>query len=274
MSMQVPPPFRFAHLRRLHWDVSHGITARSTAMPAYGDTSYVTGQDPKAVLANRKSWSDSIGADAARWVCAQQVHGSVCAVVAEADAGRGADSFGSAIPGTDALVTATPGLPLAVFCADCVPVLLYDPVRRVVAAAHAGWRGTVGMVVVEVVRTMQDRFGCRPEDLLAGIGPSIGPCCYEVGPEVLAAWWATGLDPSGTAERVVNGGRHFDLWQANRLALLAAGVPDTQIESAELCTCCAPDVFFSHRSRQDPPGRMAAVIMLRPEGTSGLPSTT
>jgi len=139
-----------------------------------------------------------------------------------------------------------------------------------VAAIHAGWRGTVADVVGATIRTMQERLGCDPRDLIAGLGPSIGPCCYEVGDEVIEAWRATELDPDGLAVRRDGCRTIFDLWRANWTALVAAGVPADQIEVAGVCTRCNADRFFSHRSRRvtgAPPASFAAVIALVPQGT-------
>lgn len=254
------PIHRFASFAGAN--VAHGITGRTAALPAHGDVSYVTAADPVAVRGNRRRWSEAIGVLADAWVCARQVHGTRVAVVEKAHAGRGADAFESALPATDILMTATPGLPLAVFCADCVPVLLHDPILGVVAAVHAGWRGTTRDSAGAAVRAMREQFGTNPANLRVGIGPSIGPCCYEVGAEVIAAWHETGLDGDGQAVRKIGDRQHFDLWAANVLALTAAGVPRASIEVAGICTRCHADAYFSHRARQGAPGRFAAVIAL------------
>lgn len=254
----------------------HGVTSRTSRLMALGDVSYVTGPNRAAVAANRAAWSSEIGVDSDHWVCAQQVHGSSVAVAVPGDAGRGAGSFESSIPATDALVTNVPGLPLSVFCADCVPILMYDPVRRSIAAVHAGWRGTVSGVATAAVEALADNFGTVSADLLVGIGPSIGPCCYEVGGEVIGAWREIAAErlAAEAIERAVRGKTSysgsdsrpaFDLWEANRLLLMAAGVPDDQIEIAAICTHCHSDRFFSHRAlsvRHEVEGRFAAIIAL------------
>lgn len=256
--------------------VIHGVTSRTPRLVAFGDVSYVTGSDSAAVAANRAAWSSEIGVDPARWVCAQQVHGSTVAAVVAGDAGRGAGSIATAIPGTDALVTSVPGLPLAVFCADCVPILMYDPVRRAIAAIHAGWRGTVSGVASAAVEALAENFGTEPADLLVGIGPSIGPCCYGVGSEVIESWRQVAVEriAADAVERAIRTGANcsgseskpaFDLWEANRLLLMAAGVPGEQIEIAGICTRCDSDRFFSHRAlsaRREAEGRFAAIIAL------------
>lgn len=115
-----------------------------------------------------------------KWIIAHQVHSANVAVVTVAEVGRGIWDQESRIPDTDALVTADKGVGLMVMSADCVPVLFYDPVKQVIAAVHAGWRGTVARIVMETVSIMQEKFDCCPGDIRAGIGPSIGKCCFEV----------------------------------------------------------------------------------------------
>ena len=153
----------------------------------------------------------------------------------------------------DALVSAEPGVWLAVKTADCVPVLIVSADGRAVAAVHAGWRGTAAGIVTHTVDALTRRFGVRSEDLHAAIGPSIGPCCYEVGEEV-AARFASGLLT----------GRHLDLWTANQRALQAAGVPSGQIELAGLCTFCLAGEFYSWRREGSRCGRMYSAVRLAP----------
>lgn len=257
------PLFRFRLLEAS--GVIHGITGRTDMLPAWGDISYVTGPAPNTVFANRSAWSDALGLDPDAWVCARQTHSTNVAVVDQRHAGSGARAITTAIANTDALVTATPGLPVAVACADCVPLLFHDPARQVVASVHAGWRGTVANVAGAAVEAMRSVFGTDPSDLVVGIGPSIGACCYEVGPEVIESWRAMGLDGDDQALKTRAGRVYLDLWRANQIALIAAGVPLRNIELAAICTRCHADAFFSHRAKQDPPGRFAAIIALKGE---------
>lgn len=260
--------FRFARFDPA--TVRHGITGRTTHLAAEGTVTQRPGLDAALVAANRAAWSRAIGVDAERWTYGRQVHGTRVALVSDNGGAPpeedGHYPAGGLIQGVDAFVTADPGIPLVAFCADCVPVLLYDPRRGAVAAVHAGWRGTVANVVGATVQTMQEQLGCDPRDLIAGLGPSIGPCCYEVGDEVVDAWRQLGLDPAAGAVRRDDGRTIFDLWRANHLALEAAGVPAEQIEVAGVCTRCNADRFFSHRARRAagaPPASFAAVIALQ-----------
>ena len=143
----------------------------------------------------------------------------------------------------DALITAQPGLLLTIRTADCIPVLIADPVRRAVAAIHAGWRGTAAGIAGKTVKKMMESFSSDPADLIAAIGPGIGKCCFEVGPEV--------------AEQFAGGERHVDLAGANRRDLIAAGV--SRIAVGAPCTCCQVGLFHSFR-REKSQERMISAI--------------
>jgi YfiH family protein len=144
--------------------------------------------------------------------------------------------------------------------ADCVPILLHDPVRGVVGLAHAGWRGTVSGMSQAVVRTMVDQMGCCPKDIRAGVGPSIGPCCYEVGEDVAEAALDAFPDADGILKPKANGRWYLDLWAANRRQLASAGV--VKVKVARICTACHTDEWFSHRAEQGKTGRLGALIGL------------
>lgn len=160
----------------------------------------------------------------------------------------------------DILITDRPEVTLFLRFADCVPVLLYDPRRRAVALAHAGWKGTLLKAAAVAVQALADQYGSRPADLVAGIGPSIGPCHYEVGPEVVQQVRAVFDGRSAGLLVDAAGQTHLDLWAANALTLREAGVQ--QIEVAGLCTACHPADFFSHRGEHGRTGRFGALIGL------------
>ncbi len=195
-----------------------------------------------------------LGLSPERVVSPYQVHGARVGVV-------GTAHLGTVQPATDALVTDAPGVPLLMRFADCSPVVLFDPLRRVVGIAHAGWRGVVAGTVASTLRTMQARWGCEPSALWAGIGPTIGPCCYEVGPEVAAAVTAA-CPPEAAVVRSVDGRLYLDLPGAVRAQLHAAGVE--QVEDSGLCTACHVDEFFSHRAERGRTGRFGVVVELAP----------
>ena len=184
-------------------------------------------------------------------VCGRQVHGVTIAVAGEEARGRGAPGHETALPATDGLLTALPGLPLAVFVADCVPVFLFAPEAGAAGLVHAGRQGTRANIVGRAVRLLVERLGAAPGGVHALIGPSAGPGRYEVSESLAADWEEAGLPCRG---------RLLDLWEANRRQLCAAGVPDHQIHLAGICTI-EDGRFFSYR-RGDQTSRNMALLMI------------
>jgi YfiH family protein len=216
------------------------------------------GDDPDAVRANRARVLAAMARAPDDHVDATQVHGTAAAL---AD-GR---HRGTTLPGVDILLSGDPSVVLAMHCADCVPLLLADPAHGAVAAVHTGWRGTAAGAAGAAVRAMREAFGSQPQELVAAIGPAIGPCCYEVDAPVREQF---GLWPwREQVFRATGPGRwHLDLWDANTRQLLAAGLRQDAVLRAGLCTSCHPALFFSHR-RARRTGHMAALII--PGGISG-----
>lgn len=247
--------------------VVHGAFTRlgGGSRPPFADLNVGghVGDDPAAVAANHRAIYSALGVDPARVVSARQVHGDRVARVDAADAGR-------TLEATDALITDVPSLLLVLRFADCVPVWLYDPRHHAVGLAHAGWQGTARCIAANAVCAMGEAFGSRPEEILAGLGPAIGPCCYEVGPDVIEALRVAVADVEALlSERQPNGAgkgaavpdaAHLDLWQANVVQLRAVGV--SQIETAGICTSCRVGEFFSHRREEGRTGRFAVVAGL------------
>ena len=184
----------------------------------------------------------------------------------------------------DASITNRPGLVLAVQTADCVPILVVDPQKRAVAAIHAGWRGTLGRIAEKTVGRMRQEFGSKPEELLAAIGPSIGPCCYEVAAEFVGKFAAQFADAGEYFDEPRSGEEpnplewlnmappghqpppknvHLDLRKANRSQVLAAGLRAQNVFVSDLCTGCRTDLFFSYRKEGTKSGRLMSVVGLR-----------
>lgn len=220
------------------------------------------GDDPERVIANRQRACRLLGADISQMVAGQQVHGAKVVTVGTSFCGRGSMSRDDAIPGVDALVTAEPGVLLSSYYADCVPLFFMDPVRKVVALAHAGWKGTVLRIGAATVRHMQQEHGCRAGDIIAGIGPSIGPCCYEVDAPVIKQVEGCLPGHAGLARPGKPGKWWLNLPEVNRRVLLEAGIRSENITMAGYCTSCRNDLFFSHRGENGWTGRMASLIML------------
>jgi YfiH family protein len=228
------------------------------------------------VLENRRRFQTALGSTDLTLVALKQFHSDVVHVfeTAPAEPSR-----------ADASVTDQPGLLLGVQTADCVPILLVDPRKRVVAAVHAGWRGTLQRIVAKAIGKMQMEFATKPADLLAALGPAIGGCCYEVGTEVSSAFLAqfpnaaewfdelrTGDEPNPLqwlsmmppGHQPLPKSVHLDLRKANRAHLLAAGLSAKNIFVSDLCTACRPDLLFSYRKEGAATGRLLSVIGIRP----------
>lgn len=221
-----------------------------------------TADNTDNVLTNRNILANVTGIGKENFLYASQIHSGDVLIVDEKAVAVG---ILTANPPTDAMVTNLTGICLMVMVADCVPVLLYDASKRVTAVIHAGWRGTVKQITVNTIHAMVERYACRPEDILAAIGPSIGPCCFEVGNEVKDEV----IKNLGSADGILIAGKNsakpvFDLWSANRKQLIDSGVKPENIETAACCTKCNNGVFYSSRAASGITGRFAAGMYLEP----------
>lgn len=227
----------------------HGFTTReggASRNPYAGlNLSTSTGDEGAAVEANWARLRQETGLAFAR---AKQVHG--CAVLRR-------DAPSPPVEEADAVITTRPGLAVCVLTADCVPILLGDPSSGAVAAVHAGWRGTLARAAARAVEALEREFGAHRENLLAAVGPAIGPCCYEVSPD-LAERFVAEIGPS--ACMVHPRTPRVDLWTANERVLCDAGIPPERIEVIERCTACDAEAFFSHRRDGVRTGRQVGFI--------------
>lgn len=214
------------------------------------------GDDPDDVLMNYKLLAEDMGFDVNRTVCARQQHTDNIRIVSEADCGKGVIVVDSDIRDTDGLITNIPGIPLVVFTADCVPLLFFDPVNRVIAATHAGWRGTAQKIGKKTVGLMKSEFGGKPENIIAAIGPSIGACCFEVDRAT-----AENFDERYRIPKP-NDKFHVDLWAVNKDDLLDEGMKPGNIYVSGECTICNSDKYYSYRTHKEHTGRQVAVISL------------
>jgi len=270
-------------LAKLDWLV-HGFSTRPGGESLLGgkpvlNLGFTDWDERASVVANRAKFAAALAAKQMPLVALRQIHSDVI---------HAASELAADAPKADALATRTPGLLLGVQTADCVPILLADTRQRAVAAIHAGWRGTLARIAVKALGRMRMEFGTRPRDVVAALGPAIGRCCYQVGPEVAQAFaaqfraaadwfdgpfdqlahgeeplwlpWLTMMPPGHVPPppRV-----QLDLRAANRWQLADAGVPDSQIEVSDLCTACRTDLLFSYRREGAKTGRMMAVIGVR-----------
>ena len=258
--------FRFQNLSK-QGGIDHFISTRigGLSRPPYESLNlgFHVEDTAKTVLKNRERLAAGIGIPLSHFTIAKQVHSGTVTIVTEGMRGYGAADLDTGVEATDAMVTDVPHLCLTVLMADCVPILFFDPQKRVVAAVHAGWRGTVKLVAQKTAETLKAKFNCKPTDILVGIGPSIGPCHYEVGPEVIAQV----EDTFGSTDGYINdetpdGKGYFNLWEANKRQIIEAGIPAQNIEVAQICTYCNAHLFFSERHQKGRTGRFGAGIML------------
>ncbi|MGM9755458.1 MAG: peptidoglycan editing factor PgeF [Parabacteroides sp.] len=249
--------------------ISHFFTTRQGGVSrgmAYGSMNpgLYTEDDPEAVRRNLAILSERIGLPVARIVMPHQTHED-CLLTIDADfLMKPMAEQRQLLEGVDGLVTAEPQVCVAVSTADCVPLLLYAPDQGVVAAIHAGWRGTVKGIAQKAVRCLQTMFGCDPAQVRAGIGPSISQAAFEVGEEVVEAFSSAGMPVYRLMRRDPNNGKaRIDLWGANRWQLMEVGVEAGHIEIAGICTYTQWEHFFSARRLGVRSGRIVSGIFKR-----------
>lgn len=245
--------FQFDHLAKV------GVLHFTSTRLGWGRDGYsrFTGDQADEYASFRGELARSLQIAAEKFVFPRQVHGDQVMVV-------DGPLHSADVPDTDALITNQPGICICVQTADCVPILLFDPVQRVVAAVHAGWRGTVNKIVAKTIHAMQRNFDSQPEDILAGIGPSIHLHAYEVGEEVMVAVRESFPDHRGLLKPADNAQKaYFDMWEANRMVLTDSGVPDGNIEVMGFCSYSHEPLFYSYRREGVKTGRMVSGIMLK-----------
>ena len=214
------------------------------------------------VMENFRRVCNALDIDPGNLVFSNQVHDNKVRVVNEEDRGKGIIRE-SDIIGYDGLVTGSKNVALVTFYADCVPVLLYDDEKRVIASAHSGWRGTVKKIAAKAVEKMVDAFGCDPGRIEAVIGPSIGGCCFEVGEEVYREFEKNVEYSTGCCVKTGVGKWHINLQEIIKKTLVNSGLKEDRIVLSKICTKCNRDMFFSHRGDNGKTGSLAAIMMLR-----------
>lgn len=236
--------------------VRHAIGSRigGVSPPPYAtlNVSISVGDETARVHENRRRLAEVIGVSPGQFVSAWMVHGRDVARV-------NGEHRGQRIPYHDALMTSEPGVPLFMTFADCVPIIVFDPVHRALALAHAGWRGTAAGIMENTLLAMAEMFGSRMEEMVVGFGPAIGICHYEVGTDVMEAFRLLGrTTPVFRLEE--NGRVYLDLVETNRRQAASMGV--RQFLTTSYCTACRTDLFFSHRAEHGNTGRFGVVVML------------
>jgi YfiH family protein len=257
--------------------ISAGFTTRSGGVSsAPYDTFNVglhVGDSTEDTVTNRTKLAHSLGLTADHCIYAEQVHGISVKAVSADDAGKGVRKREDALQDTDGIMTTDPNVVLCSMYADCVPLYFVDPVHRVIALSHGGWKGTVANIAKATVSQMVSTFGCDAKQILVTTGPSIGACCYEVddyvSERVRSALKAEHIEESA-AERILQSSSTpnkfmLNLQEMNKLLLEKAGILSSHIEVTQLCTSCRTDHFYSHRKERGQTGRMAAWMVIKKE---------
>ena len=228
--------------------------------------SFSRGDKEENVRENFCRIGKAIGFSPEDLVFSQQTHTTNVRVVEESDRGKG---FARPLDYTDVdgLVTNVPGIVLATFYADCVPLYFVDPVKRAIGLSHSGWRGTVHKMGKVTVQTMADCYGSRPEHILAAIGPSICQSCYEVSEDVIEEFRENYREEywDSLYIRKENGKYQLNLWRANEIVMEEAGILPEHIYTTDMCTCCNPKLLYSHRASAGKRGNLAAFLGILPE---------
>ncbi|WP_243348038.1 peptidoglycan editing factor PgeF [Parabacteroides sp. FAFU027] len=263
MMKHSPELLRFPSLEK-YTGLTHFVTTRHGGVSTGNYDSFslglFSGDNPDSVAQNRTILCNAIGISSDKLFIPYQTHSDLIGVIDGDFISQNENQQVQLLNGVDALITDQTDICIGVTTADCVPVLIYDPVKKVAGLAHAGWRGTVARIAGKTVRKMNVKFGCNPKDLVAAIGPSIGPDAFEVGADV-----ADEFRRNGFAQTILssNHKQHIDLWKANQQDLLEAGLQPHQIEIAGICTFTEHERFFSARRLGVKSGRLVTGIIIR-----------
>ena len=248
-------------------DIRHGFSTRlggvSEGICASMNLSFTRGDREEDVFENYRRISEAIGFSAESIVCSDQTHTANVRIVTKQDCGYGITRE-KPYADVDGLVTNEAGVTLATFYADCVPLYLVDSVKKVIGLSHSGWKGTVGKIGKVTVETMVRDFDSNPADICVAVGPSICQECYEVSEDVIEQFRAVFTEEQ-CGNMIIdkgNGKYQLDLWQACRYNFLAAGILPDHISLPNICTCCNPEVLFSHRASQGKRGNLAAFLCI------------
>ncbi|NOR54888.1 MAG: peptidoglycan editing factor PgeF [Sulfurovum sp.] len=249
--------YRFRHFQTSP-ALMHAVSTKSQDLPYTFSLALHTGEDTEKIVDNRKQLAKHLGSsDDLHFIVANQTHSDHIKVI-EANESKGWTSLSDAIEDCDALITNVSQVVLSILTADCVPILLYDPKQKVIAAVHAGWKGTEAKIVAKTVAKMSEVFHSEAKDIIAGIAPSIGKCCYEVGEDVAKHFFN---HPDACTAK----GTKFmlDLPSINKEQLVSAGLQEKNIEMSKICTACEVERFFSYRKEKGCSGRFMSMITLK-----------
>ncbi len=225
--------------------------------------SFTRGDNPDAVMENYRRVSQVFGKTENEFICTDQTHTTNVLRVGREEAGYGVTKP-RPYTDVDGLITNESGVILSTFYADCVPLYFVDPVHKAIGLSHSGWRGTVGRMGQKTLEAMKEAYDTNPEDVYAAVGPSICQDCYEISEDVAENFYQ---EFAGHGDEILinkgNGKYQLDLWKTNEIVLLEAGIKREHLAVTNICTCCNPDVLFSHRASHGKRGNLAAFLMIK-----------
>ena len=249
--------YRFSHFKKYDL-LLHAVSKKSEERPYAFSLALHTGEEAQSIIINRNALEKQlVSTTPLHFIVANQTHSDHIKII-DKPLTRGWKSSSDAIEDCDALITNVPNVVLTIFTADCVPILLYDPVQQVVAAVHAGWKGSKAQIVKKTVQKMIQTFDSNASDIKAGIAPSIGGCCYEVGEEVAKHFFAVPQAYKQSGEKYM-----LNLPTVNKQQLLDVGIQIDNIEMSHICTACEVEHYFSYRKEHGCSGRFMSMIALK-----------
>lgn len=249
-------------------EIVHGFSTRlggvSEGIYSSMNLSFTRGDKDEAVKENYRRIAAAIGFEMESIVTSDQTHTANVRRITEEDRGNGITKP-RPYKDVDGMITNVPGIVLATFYADCVPLYFVDPVHKTIGLSHSGWRGTVAKIGKVTVEKMREEYGTKPEEIYAAVGPSICQDCYEVSEDVAEEFRHAFCPKYWDAlfYKKENGKYQLNLWEANRIVFLEAGIPEDHISMPNLCTCCNPEFLFSHRASKGKRGNLGAFLGIR-----------
>ena len=250
--------YKFSHFQTFH-TLLHAVSKKSNHFPYAFSLALHTGEERKNIIENRDIIAQQLQSTQTplHFIVANQTHSDHIEVIRN-NCTKGWHTVKDAIKDCDSLITNVPNVVLSILTADCVPILLYDPKKQVIAAIHAGWKGTQAQITTKTVLKMKEVFQCNEEDIIAGIAPSIGSCCYEVGKDVAQHFFDTPKGFTNIEEKYM-----LDLPYINQQQLIKVGLLNKNIEMSNICTACEVRDFFSYRKEKGCSGRFMSMIGLK-----------
>ena len=248
--------YRFSHFENTPI-LLHAVTTKSMDFPYAFSLALHTGEEIQSIVQNRELLSHVFQQEKPlHYIVANQTHSDNIKTITKVET-KGWKVLEDAVSDSDALITDVPSVVLTILTADCVPILLYDKKQQVIAAVHAGWKGTKAKIVSKTIKKMLSQYRSNPTDIMVGIAPSIGACCYEVGYDVAEHFMHIPKGCTAKADKYM-----LDLPYINKQQLLDVGIKEKNIEMSNLCTACEVERFFSYRKEKGCSGRFMSMIAL------------